>query len=56
MVVCICNAIRESDVRRCARGGCLTPCQAFRDLGHTPKCGQCAAVARTIINEERAAA
>jgi len=56
MVVCVCNAIRESDVRSCARGGCTTPCQAFRSLGRQPKCGQCASVARAIIDEERAAA
>ncbi|MDE0879078.1 MAG: (2Fe-2S)-binding protein [Sphingomonas bacterium] len=55
MVVCICNAIRESDVRSCARDGCSTPCQAFASLGRRSKCGQCAAVARAIIAEERSA-
>ncbi|SEM58246.1 bacterioferritin-associated ferredoxin [Sphingomonas gellani] len=56
MVVCICNAIRESQVRECARAGCETPCQAFDSLGRKPKCGQCAGAARAIINEERDAA
>ncbi|TXC70797.1 (2Fe-2S)-binding protein [Sphingomonas ginsenosidivorax] len=56
MVVCVCNAIRESDVRQCARGGCTTPCQAFRSLGCQPKCGQCASYTRAIIADERAAA
>lgn len=56
MVVCVCNAIRESQVREQARGGCTTPCQAFRAMGRQPKCGQCAVVARAIIEDERAAA
>ena len=56
MVVCVCNAIRENDVRLCARNGCATPCQAFQSLGRQPQCGQCAVVARAIIAEERAAA
>jgi bacterioferritin-associated ferredoxin len=56
MVVCVCNAIRESDVRSCARGGCTTPHEAFRALGRRPKCGQCTSVARAIIASEREAA
>ncbi|WP_246346863.1 (2Fe-2S)-binding protein [Sphingomonas jinjuensis] len=56
MVVCVCNAIRENQVRACARDGCRTPCQAFRALGRQAKCGQCAVVARAILDEERAAA
>lgn len=56
MVVCICNAIRENQVREVARGGCTTPCQAFAALGCRPKCGQCTMVARAIIDTERAAA
>ncbi|TPG56162.1 (2Fe-2S)-binding protein [Sphingomonas glacialis] len=56
MVVCVCNAIRESDVRQCARSGCRTPCQAFRSMNRQPKCGQCASTARAIIDEELAAA
>ena len=56
MVVCVCNAIRESDVRNAARSGSKTACQAYRSLGHQPKCGQCVTFARAIIDEERAAA
>ncbi len=56
MIVCICNAVRESQVRECARQGCRTPCQAFQTLGRQPKCGQCAATARAIMADERAAA
>lgn len=56
MVVCICNAIRECDVRNAARGGATSACQAYRALGRQPKCGQCVPFARSIIDSERAAA
>jgi bacterioferritin-associated ferredoxin len=56
MVVCVCNAIRENDVRAAARKGATSACQAYRALGRSAKCGQCVPFAREIINEERAAA
>jgi bacterioferritin-associated ferredoxin len=55
MMVCVCNAIRERDVRQAARGGAMSACQAYRSLGLQPKCGQCVPFARAIIDEERAA-
>jgi len=56
MVVCVCNAIRERDVREAARAGAVSACQAYRALGRKPKCGQCVPFAREIIDSERAAA
>ncbi|HEU0065988.1 MAG TPA: (2Fe-2S)-binding protein [Sphingomonas sp.] len=56
MVVCVCNAIRENQVRDAARSGAITACQAYRALGRQPKCGQCVPFARAIIDAERAAA
>ncbi|UZK66139.1 (2Fe-2S)-binding protein [Sphingomonas sp. M1-B02] len=56
MVVCVCNAIRERDVRDAARSGATSACQAYRAMGLQPKCGQCVSFAREIINNERAAA
>ena len=56
MVVCVCNAIREREVREVARTGVTSACQAYRSLGHQPKCGQCIPYAREIIAGERAAA
>ena len=55
MVVCICNAIREHQIRGVARQ-CQTPCQAYSALGCQAKCGQCSVVARGILDEVRAAA
>ncbi|MCM8730788.1 (2Fe-2S)-binding protein [Hephaestia sp. GCM10023244] len=55
MVVCICNALREDDVRAAARGGATSVCQAYRTFDRQPKCGQCACFAREIIDAEHAA-
>lgn len=56
MVVCICNAIREKDVRQAARNGCSDPHSAYASLGRRPRCGQCVPFAREIIAAERATA
>ncbi|MAW99263.1 (2Fe-2S)-binding protein [Stakelama pacifica] len=56
MVVCVCNAIREKDVRAAARAGATSACQAYRAVGCQAKCGQCVPFARAIIAEERSAA
>lgn len=56
MVVCICNAIRECDVRKAARSGAGCPASAYRSMGRRAKCGQCFSFAREIIATERATA
>lgn len=56
MVVCVCNALRERDVREAARSGCTSPAAAYAALGRKPQCGQCIPFARNLIAEERAAA
>lgn len=56
MVVCVCNAIRESDVRDAARSGSSHPKCAYRRLGCAVQCGQCLPFAREIIAAERAIA
>jgi len=52
MVVCVCNAIREKDVRDAARAGHSSPCKAYASLGRRPRCGQCVPFAREIIAAE----
>jgi bacterioferritin-associated ferredoxin len=54
MVVCVCNGIREKDVRAAARAGCETPCSAYASLGRRARCGQCVPFARELIGSERA--
>ena len=56
MVVCVCNAIRENDVREAARKGASCPLSAYQSLGRRPRCGQCLPFARSIIEEEAVAA
>jgi bacterioferritin-associated ferredoxin len=56
MVVCICNAIKENDVRCAARAGASCPTSAYRTMGRKPRCGQCFSFAREIIASELATA
>ncbi|MEP3225795.1 MAG: (2Fe-2S)-binding protein [Parasphingorhabdus sp.] len=56
MVVCVCNAIKEKDLRAAVRSGSKEPCEVYAQLGRKPKCGQCLSFARTIIENEVATA
>lgn len=56
MVVCVCNAIKEKDLRAAVRTGADRPSQVYALLGRKPKCGQCLAFAQTIIKSEIATA
>ena len=53
MYVCICNAIREKDLRaaaRCCRDGAEG---LYAKLGRTPQCRQCLDEASEIVADER---
>src|SRR3546814_1653966 len=54
MVVCVCNAIREKELREIAREGFQDPCSAYARVGRRPKCGQCLPFAKSIIAAEHA--
>jgi bacterioferritin-associated ferredoxin len=56
MYVCICNAIRETDLRSAARRCAGDPDAVYGSLGHTPQCRQCMDEASAILSEERATA
>ena len=53
MYVCICNAIRETDLRDAARSSCGDADAIYAKLGKTPQCGQCLDEAAEILIEER---
>jgi bacterioferritin-associated ferredoxin len=55
MYICICNAIRETDLRAAATrcGGDAEA--AYASLGKRPNCGQCLEEAQSIIEQERVA-
>jgi bacterioferritin-associated ferredoxin len=49
VIVCVCNALRENQVReaaRASRSDC--PVTAYARLGCKPKCGQCLPFAREV--------
>ena len=53
MFVCVCNALRENQVREAARvtqSNC--PVTAYAQLGCKPKCGQCLPFAREVVASE----
>ena len=54
MIVCVCNAIREDEIRSAARAGAPCPHSAYANLGCEAQCGSCLPYAHEIIDEERA--
>lgn len=53
MYVCICNAIRESDLRHAARRCAGDAEGVYAALGKRPNCRQCLEDAEEILFEER---
>ena len=53
MYTCICNAIRESDLRHAARCHAGDAETVYAKLGKRPNCGQCLDEAAEILAEER---
>lgn len=54
MIVCVCNAITEAEVREAARAGATSPESAYERLGCEPHCGCCLDYAQELIDQERA--
>jgi bacterioferritin-associated ferredoxin len=52
MIVCICNRIAESEVRKAARTGASTPEEAYDCHGCEVQCGCCLDFAQEVIDEE----
>jgi bacterioferritin-associated ferredoxin len=52
MIVCICNRITESEVRKAARAGCATPEAAYARQGCEVQCGCCLDYAQDVIDQE----
>ena len=53
MILCVCNAISENEVRDLARAGARTPEEAYEALGHEPQCGSCLSYAQCLMDEVR---
>ncbi|MBH5323422.1 (2Fe-2S)-binding protein [Aurantiacibacter sediminis] len=55
MYTCICNAIRECDLRQAARQHNGNAESVYAKLGKKPNCGNCLEEAEDVIREEREA-
>ncbi len=53
MYICICNAIRECDLRHAARRCSGDADRVYDALGKRPQCGHCLEDAEDILCEER---
>ena len=53
MIVCVCNAITEDEIRAAARAGATGPDKAYERLGCEPQCGCCLDYAQELIDQER---
>lgn len=56
MIVCVCNAIREDELRAAARQGATCTLGAYKQLDCEPVCGCCLDCAQEVIDDEHAAA
>ncbi len=53
MIVCVCNALRENQVRAKARDCAGSVGRVYASLGCKPQCCQCLPFARQVIQDER---
>jgi bacterioferritin-associated ferredoxin len=53
MIVCVCNRITESEVRKAARSGASSPEAAYACHGCEIQCGCCLDYTQEVIDEER---
>ncbi len=51
MIICLCNAITDRDVRDAKARGASRPSQVYRDCNCRPDCGKCAPMMRELIRE-----
>lgn len=49
MYVCVCNALREQQIRDLVAAGVRCEKEAYARLGCRPQCGTCLPVARAMI-------
>lgn len=53
MIVCVCNAITEDELREFAKNGAHTPEEAYALHGTEPQCGSCLSYAQELIDGQR---
>ncbi|MBS1766877.1 MAG: (2Fe-2S)-binding protein [Acidobacteria bacterium] len=55
MYACVCNAVRESEVKEARDQGCRTPEQALARCGGRLECGACVRDLRRLLSAQDAA-
>jgi bacterioferritin-associated ferredoxin len=56
MYICICNALKESQIKELVRAGVRCEKEAYARLGCKPQCGTCMPVARALVRGDIAGA
>ncbi|MBM3558513.1 MAG: (2Fe-2S)-binding protein [Alphaproteobacteria bacterium] len=56
MVVCSCNSLGDSEIRRAAEAGATSVIDAYARLGTAPQCGCCLENAQHLIDTHQALA
>ena len=51
MYICLCNGIRDRELRALAKQGVQRVSEAYEALGNHPKCGACLQSAQEVIDE-----
>ncbi|NVK18414.1 MAG: (2Fe-2S)-binding protein [Methylocystaceae bacterium] len=52
MYVCICNGIREKEVKQAVNNGAATVARVFKAHGCKPECAKCVNCIRNVIDAE----
>jgi bacterioferritin-associated ferredoxin len=53
MYICICNAVTDRDIRRCAERGACSLRDLRDELGVASNCGKCKQAAKAVLREAR---
>jgi bacterioferritin-associated ferredoxin len=53
MYICICNAVTDRDIRRCAERGACSLRELRDELGVATNCGKCTQAAKAVLREVR---
>lgn len=56
MYICICNALKESQLHEMVKAGVRCEKEAYARLGCRPQCGTCLPVARALMTGQAARA
>ena len=53
MYICVCNAIKERDIKRALESGVQTVSGIYRFLNRSPQCGTCAPFILKLMRSHR---